>query len=109
MHSNYRQRGRNQNSSREIPPHTDFPAGCSMENEVGANPAWKEPSRMIVWVLWPLLWEGGVEGSCWLPGLRTGSPSGQRSEQGELFVGCWVRPSSLKEEETVDVRSAEEE
>lgn len=21
-----------------------------MENEVGANPAWKEPSRMIVWV-----------------------------------------------------------
>ncbi|XP_073665603.1 cerebral cavernous malformations 2 protein isoform X3 [Tursiops truncatus] len=35
MHSNYRQRGRNQNSSREIPPHTDFPAGCSMENEPG--------------------------------------------------------------------------
>ncbi|KAB0406779.1 hypothetical protein E2I00_017020 [Balaenoptera physalus] len=34
MHTNYRQRGRNQNSSREIPPHTDFPAGCSMENEV---------------------------------------------------------------------------
>ncbi|XP_060013407.1 cerebral cavernous malformations 2 protein isoform X3 [Lagenorhynchus albirostris] len=35
MPSNYRQRGRNQNSSREIPPHTDFPAGCSMENEPG--------------------------------------------------------------------------
>ncbi|XP_069397109.1 cerebral cavernous malformations 2 protein isoform X1 [Delphinus delphis] len=35
MHSNYRQRGRNQNSSREIPPHTDSPAGCSMENEPG--------------------------------------------------------------------------
>ncbi|KAM9077598.1 cerebral cavernous malformations 2 protein isoform 3-T4 [Megaptera novaeangliae] len=35
MHTNYRQRGRNQNSSREIPPHTDFPAGCSMENEPG--------------------------------------------------------------------------
>ncbi|XP_066899148.1 cerebral cavernous malformations 2 protein isoform X4 [Kogia breviceps] len=35
MHSNYRQRGRNQNSSREIPPHTDFPTGCSMENEPG--------------------------------------------------------------------------
>ncbi|EPY88201.1 cerebral cavernous malformation 2 [Camelus ferus] len=35
MHSNYRQRGRNQNSSKEISPQTDFPTGCSMENEPG--------------------------------------------------------------------------
>ncbi|XP_057588363.1 cerebral cavernous malformations 2 protein isoform X8 [Hippopotamus amphibius kiboko] len=35
MHSNCRQRGRNQNSSTEIPPQTDFPAGCTMENEPG--------------------------------------------------------------------------
>ncbi|XP_058390741.1 cerebral cavernous malformations 2 protein isoform X4 [Diceros bicornis minor] len=35
MHSNCRQRGRNQNSSKEIPLQTDFPTGCSMENEPG--------------------------------------------------------------------------
>ncbi|MXQ80585.1 hypothetical protein E5288_WYG008986 [Bos mutus] len=35
MHSNCRQRGRNQNSSREIPPQTDFPTGYPMENEPG--------------------------------------------------------------------------
>ncbi|XP_046526123.1 cerebral cavernous malformations 2 protein isoform X3 [Equus quagga] len=35
MHSNCRQSGRNQNFSKEIPPQTDFPAGCSMENEPG--------------------------------------------------------------------------
>ncbi|XP_070323279.1 cerebral cavernous malformations 2 protein isoform X1 [Odocoileus virginianus] len=35
MHSNCRQRGRNQNSPREIPPQTDFPTGCPMENEPG--------------------------------------------------------------------------
>nr|XP_008525952.1 PREDICTED: malcavernin isoform X3 [Equus przewalskii]XP_023494797.1 cerebral cavernous malformations 2 protein isoform X4 [Equus caballus] len=33
MHSNCRQSGRNQNFSKEIPPQTDFPTGCSMENE----------------------------------------------------------------------------
>ncbi|XP_040115748.1 cerebral cavernous malformations 2 protein isoform X4 [Oryx dammah] len=33
MHSNCRQRGRNQNSSREIPPQTDFATGYPMENE----------------------------------------------------------------------------
>ncbi|XP_025147122.3 cerebral cavernous malformations 2 protein isoform X5 [Bubalus kerabau] len=35
MHSNCRQRGRNQNSSREIPPQTDFLTGYPMENEPG--------------------------------------------------------------------------
>ncbi|KAM9699140.1 cerebral cavernous malformations 2 protein isoform 2-T2 [Dama dama] len=35
MHSNCRQRGRNQNPPREIPPQTDFPTGCPMENEPG--------------------------------------------------------------------------
>ncbi|XP_053464910.1 cerebral cavernous malformations 2 protein isoform X5 [Nycticebus coucang] len=35
MHSNYGQRGRNQNPSKETPPHTEFPAGYSMENEPG--------------------------------------------------------------------------
>lgn len=103
MHSNCRQRGRNQNSSREIPPQTDFPTGYPMENEVGANPVWREPSRMTV-------------GSCDLhfgsmgwwrvpAGFRVWEPvAGERDE--ELFVGGWVCPSSPKKWKTGGVRSA---
>uniref|UniRef100_A0A8D1IUU0 CCM2 scaffold protein n=1 Tax=Sus scrofa TaxID=9823 RepID=A0A8D1IUU0_PIG len=35
MHGSSRQRGRNQDSSREIAAHTGFPTGCSVENEPG--------------------------------------------------------------------------
>lgn len=56
------QRGRNQNSSKEIAPQTESPTGYSMENEVGSNPVWKDPPRMIMWGLcgWHL---------CRFPGL----------------------------------------